>query len=109
METIRITKKALAEQARDQVFTGRGTKINVIWFDWKSGDYVENGITKSFTGSKYMVAVVGTKKQALERMWIWLNQGTIGYSPYAKHWMATEDKFSRKMPLSFDWNNFKSL
>jgi hypothetical protein len=67
METINITKKALTELSRFQKFTGRDCpSINVMWFDWKEGDYIENGITKRFCGSKYMVAVIGSKKEAID-------------------------------------------
>lgn len=105
METIKITKKKLAEQARIHIYGHGKDRITTVWFDWNSGEYVEDGKTKWFAGAKYMVAIYGgTQKQALERMWIWLTQGMIGYHPYAKHWMAVEDKHRKKVPLSFNWN-----
>lgn len=99
-----LTKKLLNETARFQTF-GRGSnKVNAIWYDWKTGDYVENGITKSFAGSKYLVAVRGTKKQATDLMFNWLTTGIAVSSYDAICWIAHKDKDRKKMPLSFNWN-----
>lgn len=99
-----LTKKHLVDTARFQTFGNGSNKVNAIWYDWKSGDYVENGITKSFAGSKYLVAVRGTKKQATDLMFNWLTTGIAVSSTDAICWTAHRDQDRKKMPLSFNWN-----
>lgn len=106
MEAINITKKKLKETVREQTFTGGRVKINVLWFDWKDGEYIENGITKRFCGAKYMVASMLTKKETLDHMHRWLTMGMIGYNPNVKIWVAETDAQRKKMPLSFNWNAY---
>ena len=103
MEKINITKKELAERSYQNVYTGTGTRINAIWFDHKVGE--ENG--QRFGGYKYMVAIFGgTKKQALDHMHHWLNNGMIGYNPDIKIWTAATDMQRKKIPLGFNWSQW---
>ena len=107
MEKINITKKELAERSYQNVYTGTGTRINAIWFDRNEGYYIEDGITKRFVGYKYMVAIFGgTKKQALDHMHHWLNNGMIGYNPDIKIWTAATDMQRKKIPLGFNWSQW---
>jgi len=107
MEKINITKKSILELSIPQIF-GRGrNKINLLWFDWKEGDYVEDGITKRFAGSKYMVAVIGTKKEALNLMHEWLTTGNSVSSTGVICWIAKEDKNRKRLPLCFNWQSWK--
>ncbi len=107
METIKITKKELKERAFLQTFTGQRVKITCFWFDWKTGSYTDQGKEKFFGGYKYMVAIYnGTRKEALDHMHSWFNNGMIGYHPNIKVWRAETDQLRRKMPLSFNWNNW---
>lgn len=107
METIKITKKELKETAIDQTFTGRKTKVNCLWFDWKDGEYIEGGVTKRFCGAKYLVAGLNvSKKYVLDYMYQWLTQGVIGYNSNIKVWVAENDTKRKKIPLQFNWVSF---
>jgi hypothetical protein len=107
METAKLTKKELNETARWQTFTGHRTKINCLWYDWKDGEYVEGGITKRFVGASFMVAGLNaTKKDVLNYAHEFLTTGIEPIQYNMKSWVASEDKFRKKMPLQFDWNKW---
>lgn len=107
MEKIRITKKDLKDRSYETTYTGVGVRIATIWFDRHSGEYKENGVIKTYSGFKYMVAIHGgTKKQALDHMHRWLNNGMIGYDPHIKVWTAAEDKDRRRVPVGFNWSHW---
>jgi hypothetical protein len=95
METISITKKELKDRSYETTYRGVGVKIVSIWFD------------RSMDGYKYMVAINGgTKKQALDHMHHWLNNGMIGYNPNIKVWMAESDEKRKKPPVGFNWSHW---
>lgn len=108
METIKISKKELRERGNHQTFRSSGVRINCFWFDWKTGEYTDEGKTKLFGGYKFMVAGFNLqKKDVFEAMYTWLVNGSIiTTNPNIKIWSADTDQQRKKMPLVFNWNNW---
>lgn len=93
---IKISKKKMLEKSYCTIYKGSGQKFPAIYFDWQSND---NG-----TGYKYlMVGFQVTKKELVDRMHHYLNNGMIGYSPKYRLRVASDDSKRFKAQLSGVW------
>jgi hypothetical protein len=101
-----MTKKEFKSMVTDQTYTGwngKRVKINAFFFDWKTGEYKENGINKYFGGYKFMVAANNkdiSKSELLDKLYQWVNNQVIELPYYVKKRFAVTDKERFKISLS---------
>lgn len=101
-----MTKKEFKSMLSNQTYTGWNgckTRINAFFFDWKFGDYKEDGINKNFRGFRYMVAADSrniTKAELLEMLYKWVNNQVVTIPGYVRRSFAANDKDRFKVPLS---------
>jgi hypothetical protein len=95
-----MTKKELKEMSSFHTYTGRGIKINAIFFDWKQGTGPDD---KFFCGYKYMVKAnvrEATKAELLNVLHGWVN-GSLSTPPYYVDYKFAETDTQRfKVPIS---------
>ena len=96
-----MTKKDFKENCYFQVFTGRGVRINAIYFDYKSNEHGR--------GYKYGVATStenSTKAELFDDFYKWINNNIyLPHYVYSK--VATYDSQRFKLEMVFNpqrWN-----
>ena len=93
-----ITKKDFKEQCNFQVFTGRGIRINAIYFDYKSDDFGRGYKYAAASGTENY-----TKAELLNEFYDWVIKGVhMNYYVYSR--FAQYDKQRFKLSLSFNHN-----
>jgi len=98
-----MTKKDFKSMVTDQTYTGRGIRINALFFDWKTGEYKENGINKYFCGYKFMLAADSknmSKADLLNKLYRWVNNQVVEIPAFIKKRFAATDKERFKISLS---------
>jgi hypothetical protein len=98
-----MTKKDFREMASFHDYGGRKAgSLKAIFYDWKEGDYTENGINKSFRGFKFCVfarSENATKKELENVLFDFIN-GVIEDSPWYIQLIVAETDAQRfKVPI----------